>query len=102
MGIVRFVELSVATLAAASIGVFIQRVMGWDEWSFYVVCLVFTIALHLIALRLTDYYTHTDTPLLDEVRGVALVPPFWVRFVGILAIGFALAIPFGFVAGMLR
>lgn len=97
----RLVELSIATFVAAWFAVTLQRHLGLPTWGSYAICLASTVVLHVILIPLTNRHTQSETPLLDAARQIQKSVPFWLRLLGTLAMGFALAIPFQLLASWL-
>lgn len=110
----RFLVICLVTFVAASASVSLQRALHWPDWSTYAICAAAAVTGYIISALLIGYYVQKrsglDEPLADIAPGVQAweltagtgVIPRWVSMIGVLAIGFAIAIPFQIVAQMLR
>lgn len=92
----------------------LQRNFGWPYWSFFAVCLFLAALSHLISASLIGYYIEKHAPDLasrgeivpgteawELTAGLGVVPK-WVSWIGMLSIGFMLAMPFEIVANFVR
>lgn len=82
----------------------IQTQMGWPYWSFYAIGLTISFVLYAVNCRLINGYIEKRAPafasreqlvpgtqLWEVTAGLGIVPR-WVSLIGILSVGFLLAI----------
>jgi hypothetical protein len=111
---VTFVRLLVATFVAGSIGMMLHRSLNWPGWSYYAICVVGLVFCYVVSASLTRAYIERRAPEFasneeavpglqawELTAGTGIVPK-WVSWVGMLGMGFALAMPFELLARLLR
>jgi hypothetical protein len=109
-----FIRILILTFIAAGVTVATQRWLGLAHWWVYVIPIPCALACYVTSGLLIGYYIEKNAPELanfDETlpgvqsweltAGTGVVPR-WVSLIGLLAIGFLLAIPFQFAASLLR
>jgi hypothetical protein len=96
------------------VGVTIQRAAGLPYWSYYLIVAAIGAFLYVASGLLTGLYLRRRAPEFNSseevvpgvekwelTAGLGVVPR-WVSLVGILAIGFFLAVPFELIAFVVR
>jgi hypothetical protein len=109
-----FVRMLILTAVAAAVTVLTQRILGLAGGWAYVIPIPYGMICYVGSALLIKRYIEKNAPESansDEVlpgiqsweltAGTGVVPK-WVSLVGLLAFGFLLAIPFQFVAALLR
>lgn len=104
----------ILTFMAAGIAILTQRAIGVAEWWAYVVPIPYAGICYVMNVLLLKRYIERNAPELanfDEAMpgiqnweltaGTGVVPR-WVSLIGLLSIGFILAIPFQFIANLVR
>ena len=109
-GLGRFLLLLVLVFGCASVGLTMQRAVGLSYWWYYLIVAGMGAVLYVASGVLTGWYIRRRAPEFDSneeivpgvqtwelTAGLGIVPK-WVSLIGIVAIGFFLAIPFELVA----
>jgi hypothetical protein len=102
------------TFVAASIAMMTVKMLILPYWAYFALCFCFGAVLYVVNSVLIKWYIERRTPDLashEEVgfdleaweltAGTGVVPK-WVSWLGLLGLGFFLAIPFEFVASLIR
>ncbi|MFL6844223.1 MAG: hypothetical protein ACJ8ER_05005 [Allosphingosinicella sp.] len=88
--------------------------MDWPYWSYFALCAGMALVTYVVSSVLMGSYIERRTPELASSREVAPgvqawettagtgIVPKWVSWMGLLAIGFVLAMPFELVARLFR
>jgi len=110
----KFFYLVAATLIAGSLSLFITRALDWPYWSYFAVCCALGLVTYVVSVLVMGSYVERRAPEFanrDEIlpgiqsweltAGTGVVPK-WVSYIGILSVGFFLAIPFELLASLFR
>jgi hypothetical protein len=110
----RFLIFCFLTFVAAWLAMMTVRMLTLPYWAYFVVCLFYGAVLYIVNSVLINWYIERRAPNLashDDVgfgleaweltAGTGVVPR-WVSWLGLLSLGFFLAIPFEFVASLIR
>lgn len=107
-------RILVLTFIAAGVALLTQRLLGLAPWWAYILPIPYALACYVTSMLLVGRYIEQNAPEFantDEIlpgvqsweltAGAGVVPK-WVSLIGLLAIGFLLAIPFQFIAKLVR
>jgi hypothetical protein len=111
---VKFLIFCALTFASAFVALQVQRGMSWPYWSYFAICSAGAVVCYFVNVVLIRAYVDRNAPgiaLIDRVvpdanawettAGRGIVPK-WVSLIGLMSLGFFLAIPFELLARILR
>ena len=102
------------TFIAASLAMMAVKTVALPYWAYFIVCIFSGVVLYVVDSLLTGWYIERRAPDLasnadvgfgmqawELTAGTGVVPK-WVSWLGLLSLGFFLAIPFELAASFIR